>query len=81
MKFFHLQLGNKCIIESLKIDSTLKDDILKKFKMFEFGATAGGYGISKEITILNLFCYCRSKFPSAGNSNILNIIDSILVTS
>ena len=38
-----------------------KVDILGKFKIFEFAAL-GGCGISKEITLLNLFCFCRPKY-------------------
>ena len=48
-----------------KMESTLfsfKVDILRKFKMLEFAAL-GGYSISKEITLLNLFCFFRPKYP------------------
>ena len=51
---------------STKMETTLsvpsKLIVNTKFKIFELGTT-GGCGISKEITLFNLFCYCRPKYP------------------
>jgi len=53
-------------IHSPKMERTLfvpsKLIVHKKFEMFEFGAI-DGCSISKEIALLNLFCYCRQKHP------------------
>ena len=48
-------------LNGTKTIRSFKVDILRKCKMFEFGAT-GGCGISKEIALLNFFCYCRPKY-------------------
>ena len=54
-----LQLALAPILETICL---YKVDILRKFKMFEFDALES-CGITKEIALLNLFCFSRPKYP------------------